>query len=647
MRIDGHPVTVIGVAPASFRGTRTGSLPEVFVPMMLARSLSNSPDWLANPRNNWLRVMGRLKPGPGLAQAQAETTVVFRQFNQDIILPLATTDAARQRARDGVIVLEPGAAGLLELGEVQSPLFILMGLVSLVLLIACVNVANLLVARAERHHRDTAISIAIGASRARLWSQHLVESLLLGMAASALGVVLAGWMRGLLVQLMPATAELDISMDGTVLGASVLAGLATAVILGSITARHSSRLGVIRALKGEDVTARLWLRKGLIVGQLALSMMVLVAAALFGQTLSKLRLVDPGFERERVLIASTAPSGYTPEQRSAFYARLLEDVAAIPGVVSAAQASHEPLAVNTGWNLRIRRDATETPQTVSVSVAFVSHGYFRTLGIPFIRGRDFTPIEEAAPLIAGTPVPDISRDRPIVVNENFARKYLASGDPVGQRVVGNGNMTFVIIGVVKDSASEGLRDLDRQLMYVPGGRGVLHVRASVPPASLAAAVEATVRRIDPDVPVFHVRTIDQQVERFLGQELTFARLASTFGLLALVLSAIGLYGVIAHAVSRRTRELGIRLALGAAPRGIVALVLREAGFLLALGIVAGIPCAYALARAIGSLLYDVEPGDWRSLLTAVIVLSAVAAVAAWVPARRAGRVDPLVALRSE
>ena len=358
MRIDGHPVTVIGVAPASFRGTRTGSLPEVFVPMMLARSLSNSPDWLANPRNNWLRVMGRLKPGADFAQAQAETTVVFRQFNQDVILPLATTDASRRRARDGVIVLEPGATGLLELGQVQSPLFILMGLVSLVLLIACVNVANLLVARAERHHRDTAISIAIGASRARLWSQHLVESLLLGIAASALGVVLAGWMRGLLVQLMPATAELDVSMDGTVLGVSVLAGLATTVILGSITARHSTRLGVIRALKGEDVTARLWLRKGLIVGQLALSMMVLVAAALFGQTLSRLRLVDTGFERERVLIASTAPSGYTPERRSAFYTRLLEDVAAIPGVVSAR--SGEPRASRRQYRMDLadpaRRD---------------------------------------------------------------------------------------------------------------------------------------------------------------------------------------------------------------------------------------------------------------------------------------------------
>jgi predicted lysophospholipase L1 biosynthesis ABC-type transport system permease subunit len=233
------------------------------------------------------------------------------------------------------------------------------------------------------------------------------------------------------------------------------------------------------------------------------------------------------------------------------------------------------------------------------------------------------------------------------VNENFVRNYLTAGDPIGQRVVGNGNTTFEVIGVVKDSASTGLRDLDQQMMYVPGGRGVLHVRASVPPASLSAAVEAAVRRIDPDVPVFNVRTIEQQLDRFLGREVTFARLASTFGLLALVLSAVGLYGVIAHAVSRRTRELGIRLALGAAPRGIVALVLREAGLLLALGIAAGIPCAYAVGRAIGSLLYEVEPGDWTSLAGAVIVLSSVAAAAAWVPARRASRVDPLAALRSE
>ncbi len=286
--INGHPFTIIGVAPPGFHGTRVGSLPDVFVPMMFAAQVFDLPNWLSNPRNNCLRIIARVKPAASFAQAQAEMTVVFRQFNQEVILPLANNDTTRRRAREALIVLERGHTGLLEMGDTVRPtLFALMGLVALVLLMACVNVSNLMVARAERLHRETAISMALGATRLRLWRQSLLESLVIGAVGVTLGLVVAILMRGLLIQLVPARQELDVTMDTRVFGASVLLGFLTTIVLASVTARQSLRVGVVRALKGGDVAARLWLRKGLIVAQLALSVVVLVAATLFAQTRSR------------------------------------------------------------------------------------------------------------------------------------------------------------------------------------------------------------------------------------------------------------------------------------------------------------------------------------------------------------------------
>jgi predicted permease len=637
VRINGVPFTIAGVAPPGFHGTRVGSLPDVFVPMMFATRVFNQPNWLSNPRNNWLRIIARVKPRVMPAQVEAEMTVIIRQFHQDVIVPLANNDAAQRRAREALIVLEPGHTGLLEMGDTVKPtLLALMGLVGLVLLIACVNVANLMVARAERSYRETAISMALGATRLRLWRQNLIESAVIGSAGVMLGLVVAVWMRALLLRLVPARQEIDVAMDGRVLGVSVLLGLLTTFVLASVTARQSLRVGVIGALKGEDIGARLRFRKGLIVVQLALSVVVLVAAALFGQTLNKLRSVDPGFEPERVLIASMATDGYSAEQRKAFYARLLESVRSIPGVVSAALASNEPLDVNTGWNITVRRDPSGPSRQAGASVAFVSPGYFKTMGVPIARGREFDDRDEASAI------------GPIVVNETFVKTFLPPGeDPIGASITGNGNMTFQIIGVVKDSASTGLRDLDQQMLYVPGGRGVLHVRSAVPPGSLGASIQAAVRRLDPDVPVYNVRTIGEQIDRSMSSERTFAMLSSTFGVLALLLSAVGLYGLMANAVSRRTRELGIRLALGAEPRRIVRLVLGEAGLLVALGGVSGLVGALFTGRAIRGLLFGVQPGDWQSVAAGVAVLVIVAGISAWIPARRASRLDPLIALRSE
>jgi predicted permease len=634
LRVDGRLVTIVGVAPPGFHGTRVGSMPDIYVPMMFSANIFGDT-WLTNPRNNWLRLIARRRAGTSVDQTEAQLTAAFRQFNRDIILPLATTDAQRQRSRDGRIVLEPGASGLLEMGNTVRPsLYALMALVTLVLLIACVNVATLMIARAERASRDVAIARSLGASAARLWSQQVVEAGLLAAVSVVLGLVVAVWMRPLLMQLLPANQQIDFRMDSRVWLTSVAAGIGTAILLGSATAWQSGRMGLLGALKGADPSARLSLRKGLIVGQLALAVVVLMAAALFTQTLVQLRRVDPGFDREHILIATVSPRSLTRDEQRTLQARLLEEVRAIPGVASAALADHEPLAANTFWNLQVEHDARGATQA-QASIAFVSPDYFETLGIRLLRGRDFTPQDESDPL------------RAVIVNENFAQRYFTGRDPVGGRFRGNGLMEFEIVGLVRDNASVGLRDRDQQMIYVPRSGNVLHVRAAVPPVTLRSTIEAVVRRIDSDLPMHDVRTIDQQLDRFVARERTFAQLSSTFGLVALVLSALGLYGVMANAVSRRTKELGIRIALGAAPGRIVQFVLREAGVLVVVGLAVGVPSAFAMGRAMASMLYGVTPGDWRSVTVAVVVLAAVAVASAWIPARRAGRVDPVSALRSE
>jgi predicted permease len=638
IRVNGQSVTVVGIAAPGFNGTTIGSIPAVYVPMMFSpHAFQFEGAWLENPRNLWLRTIGRVRRDVSLEQAQAELTLSFRRFHEDIVVPAANnSEPARRRAREASIVLVPGHAGLLELGDTVRPtVFALVGLGALVMLTACVNVAGLMVARAERLHRDTAICLALGASRLRLCSRTLTESLILGAAGIGLGVLLAAWIREVLAQVVAVNSALDLRMDRRVLGVALTSGLCATAIIGALTAWTQTRLGIVRALKGEDLSARLLLRKGLVVGQLAFSVVVLAVAALFTQTAAMLRSVDVGFDDQNIVVASLAPAGFSAERRRAFYARVLEDVRSLPGVVSAALASNEPLGVNTGWSIRARRSPGGELENGSASVMFVSPDYFRTMGIPLLRGRDFDPRDTG------------EASSPVIVNENFVRTYLTGVDPIGAQITGNGNMTFEIVGVVRDSAAFSLRDLDQQLMYVPGREGVLHVRSALPSPLLQAAIEDAIRRIDAEVPVFNVRTIEQVLDRFLVRERTLALLSSMFGLLALGLVAVGLYGVVANTVSRRTRELGIRLALGAGRARIVGLILREAAVLVVLGSAAGVPLVLVAGRLIAALLFGVQPLDALSLGAAIALLIAVAGMAAWLPARRAARVDPLLALRAE
>jgi predicted permease len=644
IRVEGEPLTVIGIVPASFRGTRVGALPDVFMPMMFATKIFRWPNTLTGAYNHWLRIMIRKQPDASFAQAEADMTLAYREFNREFIVPIATSDQMRQRARQASIILHSGRAGLQEMRDrVQSPLFILMGLMLLVWLIASVNVASLTVARAERHHRDTAIHLALGASSARLWSQQLVESALLGAISVALGLILATWMRTLLVQLVPANQAFDLTLDTQVIAGALLLGAATTMLVGVASGWQSTRRGIVSTLKGDDLTTRFWLRKVLIVGQFALSIVVLVAAALFGQTLRNLRTADIGFEREHLLLASLSTGAYPAPRQQAFYTQLLEKVRATPGVTSVALSGDMPLNIGTGWAMKVANDSTSgAGADISADISFVSRDFFKTIGLPLIAGR----IAEA--------MPGSAAHEPLgaMVNETLMKQALGGQNPLGVRLAGGGT-TFEITGVVKDSATRGFRREPEPLMYVPlehsGFRGglVLYVRSSVPPETLAATIETLIHRDDPEVPIRNMQTMEQYLDVTIGRERTFANLSSSFGLLALLLSGIGLYGMLAYAVSRRTKELGIRLALGASPRRLVRMVMSDAGTLIGLGLAIGMPLAFALGGTIRGLLYGVQPGDWRSLSIAALVLVAVSLLAAWLPARRAAAVDPLIALRHE
>jgi predicted permease len=636
LRLNGLAMTIVGVAPEEFHGTHVGSLPDVYVPMMFAAHIFETPNTLTNPRDRWLRVMARLKPGVSPDQARSEGQELYRRFQETIA---ASSSSARRSTTPDRLTWEPGRAGVSEMARgVDTALYVLMGLVLLVWLLACVNVANLFVARAERYHRHTAIHIALGASGARLWAQNLVESLVLGVCGTVLALLAAGWMRSLLVGLLPANQNLDLNLafDRWLIVLSIMLGLATSLVLGVITGWQRTRRTVTRALQGQDLHARLWLRKSLIVGQLALSLVVVMAAVLFGQTLRNLQRIQSGFEHEQVLVASVAPTGYKPPQQELFFDRLLDSVRSTPGVAAAALAMEPPLEGDTEWQT-ISQGPGSTSEPVDVPVSFISRDYFKTLGIRFVGGRDLGPRDE-------TGGPTV-----VIVNQAFVARHLAKGAGVGTQIRAN-EMDLEIIGIVADNATNDLKEIDAPAMYVPvrrRGQLVLHVRAAGSPTATIATIEGLLRRSDPDVPLFNERTLTEQLDESMGRERTFATLSSAFGILALVLSAVGLYGIVAYAVSRRTKELGIRLALGAGRAGVIRQVLSEAAVLAVLGIIAGLPFAYAFGRAIGSMLYGVAPGDWWTLTLAAVILIAIALVAAWIPARQAARVDPLLALRYE
>ena len=637
IRIDGVPFTIAGVTQPEFFGLQSGLAVDISVPLSLQRTVA--PTWdppasfFTAEDHWWVSIMGRLKPGISTRQAAARLNVLYRQGGS------ATLD------------LVPGSQGLDELRRRFSrPLWVLMGMVALVLLIACVNVANLLLARATARRREIGTRLSLGAPRGRLVRQLLTESLLLASLGGAIGLGFAWWGSRLLIAMLSEPDNpipLNIHPDLRVIAFNAAACLLTGLLFGLAPALRATRVDLTPSL--QRTSARLGLGKALVITQAALSVVLLFGAGLFMRTLVKLDRIDAGFDTQKLLLfgINAARAGYQGPALNDFYRRVQLRLTTLPGVVAATSSAHLLLSGSYRNNgLWVQGYTPKPGERMHVLVVPAGPWFLETMKIPLLRGRDFTERDdENAPKIA-------------VVNEAFVKRYLPDRDPMGQRIAWSSAMPpMEIVAVAKDARYYSLRDPPPATVYYPYLQGQeknwMHyeVRTAGDPHALVPEVRRLLASMDRGVPLFDVKTQTEQIDESLVQERLFARLSGFFGLLALALACVGLYGVLSYAVTRRTSEIGIRMALGAQDADIVTMVLREAVLLVAAGLAVGIPASLAAARfsasLIAGLLYGIKAADLTSVILASAALLAVAAIAAMLPARRAARVDPTMALRYE
>lgn len=654
IRLNGHSMTVVGVAPAGFAGIEVGDSPDLYVPLMMKAQMTPTYDGLQNARSMWLNVMGRLKPGIGREQAQAALAVRFRQLRaQELKEMPATPPAFQKRFLEGQLLLEPGYKGISDLRqEFSTPMVVLMSMVGLVLLIACANVANLLMARAPARQREIAIRLSLGASRGRIVRQLLVESLMLSLLGGTAGLLVAAWTADLLLKALPferAVATLSSTPDARVLAFALAVSVTTGVLFGLVPAWQIARPQLIPALKEESgavsVGGHVRLRKGLVVAQVALSLLLLVGAGLFARSLWNLRALDPGFRVQALTTFSVDPalSGYTTERSVQFYERLQERLRAIPGVAAVSMAAVTPLT-GSSWmsTVNVEGYRAKDQEDINPEVNAVGPDYFRTLGIPLVAGRDFTAADgPGAPKVA-------------IVNEKMAQYFWGKESPIGRRFsFGRLNEPDIeVVGIVRDGKQASLKDEVARLVYIPYAQdeelgGLTGFVRSERSEVSGAALRRAVTEIDAAVPVFEVRTMERVADESLFFDRMVAMLSAGFGALATLLAAIGLYGVMSYAVARRRREIGLRMALGAEPRSVVWSVMKEVSSLTVIGIGVGVPASIAVSRLVQSQLFGVAAGDPATVAAASFLLLAVALLAGYVPAGQATRIDPVRALRAE
>ena len=637
--LNGRTFSVVGVAPRQFSGLLRGMKTDVWLTLPHRADFEEDPKLLTSDQVSWLSLAGRLKPGVTIEQAQTRLTA---------LLP-GVSEEARQSGKWEAALTRASGGNEVYVAELQRPLTLLFIAVVLILAIACANVASLLLARAKTRGKEIGIRLALGATRRRIVRQLLTESLLLALAGGALGFLMALWSAGLASGLRTRAGgalDLDVAPNTRVLLFTLIASVLTVLLFGVVPALRASRLELVLVLKGE-ISQPVFhrgpsLHSLLVVTQVTLSLVLLTGAGLFLRSLWKLQSIEKGFTGDRVLAMSLNMDlqGYDDSRGKNFYATALENLSAFPGVQSVSLASALP--VSAGGS-RMERPANGTKpaigEYVSIDIISVSPRFFETTGLPLLRGRDFRlfDTEKSAKVT--------------IINERMAKKFWPGEDPVG-RSFNDGTTTFEVVGVAGDTKYRNLREAPRLAMYEPLTQSYrpsmnLLVRTANDPAAFAPAIQAQLHSVEPTLTIFNIRTLFEHVGRSLYVERMESLLLAFFGSLALMLTAIGIYGVVAYSAAQRTREVGIRMALGAQRRDVLKLILMKGLTLIAWGIAFGLIGCYWLARLVSSQLYSVSPNDPATLAIVAAMLIAVALFASYIPARRATKVDPLVALRYE
>jgi putative ABC transport system permease protein len=656
LSLDHHPFQIIGASAAGFYGTEVGREFDVAVPVCTATIFDGKESRLDDRSRWWLRIMGRVKPGVSLAQVKARLSVLSPAIAA-AALPQDWAAKKRQEFLKESLVTFPAATGTSELRrQFKEPLDVLMAVVGLVLLIACANIASLMLARAAGRNKEIAVRQALGASRLRLIRQLLTECVLLSSAGALMGMLFACWGSALLVRYI-STAQnqvfLDLSPDGRVLAFTAAVAVLTGLLFGILPAFRSTRASLTDAMKSRGYIeghGRLRSSRWIVASQVALSLVLLVAAGLFLRSFGKLATLDVGFDRNNVLLvnANLNAANVPPEQRLAIYEQIESRLRALPGVVSASRSVITPISGDV-WNYNIQADAPNAPTGEASLTSFnsISPAYFQTLRTPLLAGRSFNNHDtKTAPMVA-------------IVNQTLARRFFSGLNPIG-RYFRNAEAPeshappIQIVGVVKDSKYDSLREETYPIAFFPiTQQAPVHddaenfeLRTATPPSSLVAAVQTAVAGVNKGISIdFH--TLAEQVNDSMVQERMLALLSGFFGALALLLATVGLYGTLSYLVAQRQREFGIRMALGAQRGSILRLVMRDVIAVLAVGVVVGVGISLAVTRLLQQMLFELGARDSVTMIGAVGVLSVVALVACYIPARRATKVDPMVALRYE
>jgi len=665
VRLNGHPFTIVGVTPEEFPGPQLGTMRNLYVPMMMQAIMrpprarysgEQNPDLLRHPTNSWLFGVGRLKSGIGLEQAKAALEASAAAYVRTLPQSLTPPKIVLRRIDEGDSSRQ----------QMQSVAWLLGGVVGAVLLIACANIANLLLSRTASRRRELAVRLAIGASRARVVRQLLTESVVLSLIGGVCGVALAWAVIEAVEAAPPPPGALPLAfvfaIDQRVLLFSVALSFVTGILFGVAPALKASRPGLVWALKdastpGDDRGVRFELKKVLVVAEVALSLLLLIAAGLFVRSLQSARAIDPGFEAGKLVSAPLNINllRYTRLQGREFYRQVVERVEQVPGVESASVARVAVLG-GTGRVLSIHvegRGATHdqvmsegnpvvTGDRTITNANVVGPRFFRTIGVPIITGRDFDERDaDVAPPV-------------VVVNETMANMHFTGENPIGKRVSveGPGGPWREIVGVVRDSKYGALAEGAAPVVFMPLAQNhetgmTLYVRASVSPASLVSSIRHEIQRLEPHLPVPNIQTVSETIGTSLYAARMGAWLLAVFGGLALLLAAVGIYGVLSFSIARRTREMGIRLALGAGRHQVFLLVLRDGMVLVAVGMTLGLAAGLAGTRSLASFLYGVSTFDVPTFAATIAILAAVAFAACAIPARRAMRVHPIAALRYE